>query len=255
MENHQPTALFISGFDPGGGAGLIADTRAAATLHCRALGVLTCNTVQDDHTVSRCTPADPVLFADQIDTLITTSEFNAIKIGLIPNAKLIDILADKLHTVLSNHPDTPIVLDPVIISGSGYRFCDDITVTALTDCLLPLATVITPNLSEAQQLIPNTTCPGDMAADMLARGCRSVLITSEGKSADTLTHRLYRHRQNPLSITCELLPGRYHGSGCTLASAIACFFAAENTCADAVTKAIEFTYRYLRTVKPVQDNR
>lgn len=252
MENFQPTVLFVSGFDPGGGAGLIADTRVAITLNCRTVAALSCHTVQNEHSVSQCTPINTALFANQIDTLIASYDIDTVKIGLIPDRDLIDILAAKLHGKINGSPGTKVILDPVISSGNGYRFCDDATIVALFDRLLPLTTVVTPNLTEAQQLAPDTMYARDMADRMLMRGCEAVLITSEEKSADTLIHRLYRRRHRPLAIACRRLPGRYHGSGCTLSAAIACFCAGGNTIPDATTKASEFTYRHLNTIATVK---
>ncbi len=252
MENSQPTILFVSGLDPGGGAGLIADARVAVSLNCRILGALSCHTVQNECVVEQCAPVDPALFASQLDTLMTSYEIDALKIGLIPDSGLIDILADKLHDKLCVHPDMRVVLDPVIRSGNGYQFCDDATIAALFDRLLPLATIATPNLAEAQRLVPDAADAGDIASEMLTQGCEAALITGEEKSADTLTHKLYRRRQSPLPIACKRLPGRYHGSGCALAAAIACFLAADRTTVAAAAEAVEFTYCYLHAVAAVK---
>ena len=245
MNALYPNILTISGFDPCGGAGLIADIKTLNSLGCRALGIISCQTIQNDSRVSQCIASDPQLVGSQIDDLTENYRIDAIKIGLLPDTKLIRLIAEKIDRIRQKNL-TPVVLDPVITSSSGYSFCDAEVVASLVQHLLPFVTLATPNLSEAKQLAGNITPASAIAKKLLNGGCQSLLITTEEESDDRLTHRLYQPNTPPIAIDCERLNVCYHGSGCILASSIAAHLAHGDALNEAVHKANDFTYNHLR---------
>ena len=262
------TILAVSGLDPGGGAGARADAETAAALGARALAVITCRTRQDSVNAQSCAPADADAVRRRIGELAANEPIAAIKIGLTPSAPVVDAVADALAAL----PNTPVVLDPVLAAGGGYLFCDDVTAARIASRLLPLATVVTPNLAEATRLAAVVAMPdaaarretvaaalkpaaaqcaapaghaAAMAAKILNTGCGAVLITGESESNGQLRHRLYRNGAPPCDITCQRLPHRYHGSGCTLSSALAVELARGASIVEAARRAHDYTYRCL----------
>lgn len=267
MNTHaQLTILAVSGLDPGGGAGARADAETAAALGARALTVITCRTRQDSVNARSCTPADAAEVRRRICELAAAEPVAAVKIGLTPSVSVVDAVADALAAL----PGTPVVLDPVLAAGGGYVFCDDATTARIAARLLPLATVATPNRSEAARLtavaaaanIAETAQRAAHAADaaamagkILESGCGAVLITGESESDGQLRHRLYRNGAPPCDITCRRLPHRYHGSGCTLSSALAVELARGATIAEAARCAHDYTYHcLLRAAIPPHGN-
>ncbi|MDD9806944.1 MAG: bifunctional hydroxymethylpyrimidine kinase/phosphomethylpyrimidine kinase [Gammaproteobacteria bacterium] len=235
------TILAVSGLDPGGGAGARADAETAAALGARALAVITCRTRQDSVNAQSCAPADADAVRRRIGELAANEPIAAVKIGLTPSAPVVDAVADALAAL----PNTPVVLDPVLAAGGGYLFCDDATTARIAARLLPLSTVATPNLSEAARLAAVVDDAAAMAAKILNTGCGAVLITGESESNGQLRHRLYRNGAPPCDITCQRLPHRYHGSGCTLSSALAVELARGASIVEAARRAHDYTYRCL----------
>ena len=234
----HPKILIISGIDPSGGAGLIADIETVHALGCRASAVITCQTIQTEQDATACVPSDPAWFKRQLLATLKAYSFSIIKIGLTPSLEIIDAIADALISVRC-----PIVLDPIIVAGGGYIFCDDKTVAALVAKLIPLCDLITPNAEELKRLTG-----GDEGAvvALLENGCKAVLVSSEYHKAGYLHHCLYRSDHPRHTYTAKHLPHRYHGSGCTLASAIVAYLAHGNELTEAIRQAQEFTYHCLQ---------
>ena len=234
----HPQILIISGFDPSGGAGLIADIETVHALGCRTSAVITCQTIQTEQNATACVPSDTAWFSRQLHSVIETYSFSAIKIGLTPSIEIIDIVAGALARL-----SCPIVIDPIIAAGGGYVFCDSKTVNHLAEKLIPLCDITTPNVEELKYLVGISD---QDAATLLKRGCKAVLVSSQYKKESYLHHRLYRLQHPPITFTDKHLPHRYHGSGCTLASAIAAYLAYGKELVSAIRLAQEFTYNCLR---------
>lgn len=232
-----PNILVFSGFDPSGGAGLIADVETANALGGHATGIITCQTLQNNENASACIATDVGLFKKQLKCLGELNQFDAVKIGLVPSVEIADAIADVLLQV-----SCPTVIDPIIAASGGYSFCDQTVVQFIARRLLPLCDVATPNAQEVVQLAQTKLHP---AMALLAQGAKAILVTSEFEEHGYLYHCLYRSNAEPYLCDCERLPGNYHGGGCTLASAIAVYLALKIDLPEAIDVAQAFTYQCL----------
>ena len=201
----QPCVLVFSGLDPSGGAGIAADLTAIAAQGVHALPIVTALTVQDQNRVYSVAPVASDLLLRQADALIDALPIGAVKIGIPGSRANADAIACVIKRLRQRFPLLPVVLDPVLASGCGDTLTRGDAAAALVP-LLPLATVLVPNLPEAALL--------DMS------GCQHVLVTGGHGVGPFIVNRwltagLEREWQ------WERLPGEYHGSGCTLAAAIA----------------------------------
>lgn len=228
-----PLVLSFAATDPTGGAGLQADVLTLAALGCHPLSVATAITVQDTHGVTRVEPLEAQLVAEQAARLLAELAVAAFKIGVVASAAN----AQAIAAVLAAHPRVPVVLDPVLASGRGDALADAATRDALREALLPRATVLTPNTLEARAL-------GGVAA-CLARGCRYVLVTGTHAETPEVVNTLHGAQGVVREDRWPRLPGSYHGSGCTLAAAIAARLAHGDPVPAAVRAAQDYTWRAL----------
>jgi hydroxymethylpyrimidine/phosphomethylpyrimidine kinase len=228
-----PLVLSFAAADPTGGAGLQADVLTFAALGCHPLSVLTALTVQDTHGVSRMQALDARLVAEQAQCLLDELRVAAFKIGVVASAAN----AAAIAAILAQHPRVPVVLDPVLASGRGDPLADAAVLAALREHLLPRTTVLTPNTLEARAL--------GGVADCLARGCKYVLLTGTHADTPEVVNTLYGAAGAVREDRWPRLPGSYHGSGCTLASAIAARLAHGDAVPEAVRAAQDFTWRAL----------
>jgi hydroxymethylpyrimidine/phosphomethylpyrimidine kinase len=228
-----PLVLSFAATDPTGGAGLQADVLTLAALGCHPLSVATAVTVQDTHGVARVAALEAQLVAEQAARLLAELAVAAFKIGVVASAAN----AQAIAAVLAAHPRVPVVLDPVLASGRGDALADAATRDALREALVPRATVLTPNTLEAQAL-------GGVAA-CLARGCRYVLVTGTHAETPEVVNTLHSAQGVEREDRWPRLPGSYHGSGCTLAAAIAARLAHGDPVPAAVRAAQDYTWRAL----------
>jgi hydroxymethylpyrimidine/phosphomethylpyrimidine kinase len=239
----QPTIVMtFAGHDPSGGAGLQADIETLASLDCHATTVITALTVQDTGDVKTFTalPADHV--TAQAQTLLADMPVAAFKIGMLGSAAN----ARAILGILQDHPNIPLVLDPVLASGNGTRLGDPELLDALTTLLVPHTTVLTPNSLEARALAPAADSLDDCAIALLERGAEFVLLTGTHEDSPQVVNSLYQGDQLLETFTWERLPHSYHGSGCTLAAAIAGMLARGLDPFHAAHEAQEFTWNALR---------
>ncbi|MCP4283316.1 MAG: hydroxymethylpyrimidine/phosphomethylpyrimidine kinase [Gammaproteobacteria bacterium] len=235
-----PVILTVSGHDPSGGAGIQADIESIVAAGCRAASAVTCLTVQDTINVRQVVASSPALLNDQIRTLLDDIGIAVIKIGLIPNMAILEVITK----FLQDHPDVPVVLDPVLTSGAGTELAGNRLVSAYRKQLLPRTTLITPNSIEARRL-SGTQLMDDCGRELLTQGCQAVLITGTHESDSDVINRLYRHDSDVVTSSWPRLHGCYHGSGCTLASSAAAFIGKGLGLSDAVEKALEYTWNSL----------
>ncbi len=242
----RPVVLAIGGHDPSGGAGLQADIEAVAAQGVHALTLITCLTEQDSCNVQALHPIAPELLSRQAALLQADSPLDAIKIGLLGSRETSEAVTDLIRA----HPAIPVILDPVLAAGGGSDLAGEELLLSLRGSLLPLCDLITPNIPEAIRLsgLESDASPQDCADQLLALGAKAVLITGthDSAAADTITHRLFRPGMAPLSSSWQRLPGEYHGSGCTLTSAIAARLALGEPLEKAVQQALEFSWQALR---------
>ena len=220
------TVLVFSGLDPSGGAGIAADLTAIAAQGVHALPVITALTVQDHNRVHEVEPVDAALIARQAAALIDAIEIDAVKIGICGNRANADAIAAAVTRLRAQRPGLPVVLDPVLASGHGDALARGDARAALAP-LLALATVVTPNLGEAEAL--------DTSA------CEHVLVTGghgEGPEVINCWHSAGQHWE----WRWARLEGEFHGSGCTLAAAIA----ARLALGEPVGKALDTAQAYVQ---------
>ncbi|MBW8077144.1 MAG: hydroxymethylpyrimidine/phosphomethylpyrimidine kinase [Gallionella sp.] len=247
MSESFPLVMCFAATDPSGGAGLQADILTIASMGCHPLSVVTAITVQDTSGVDDVLAMDADWVIDQARAMLEDVPVAAFKIGLLGSVDNIPAIAE----VLADYPDVPLVLDPVLASGRGDELADEDMLEAMCELLIPQTTIITPNSIEARRLAINEDDENDdpsleeCAKRILAMGCEYVLITGTHEQTAKVTNTLYSERGVVRSDSWERLPGIYHGSGCTLASAIAALLAQNVDVPEAVKEAQEYTWQTL----------
>jgi hydroxymethylpyrimidine/phosphomethylpyrimidine kinase len=236
-----PSVMAISGLDPSGGAGIQADIEALASMGCHTAPVITALTVQNTRQASGYVATDPMLLVRQLRTVFADLTIAACKIGMIGSAEI----AVAVARVLAEYPDIPVILDPVLAASAGGALADEATRNALLRELLPLATVVTPNTIEARKLVPAAATLEDCAQALLEGGAEYVLLTGGDEDTEQVINSLYGDGRLIESWSWERLPGSYHGSGCTLAAAIAGLLASGARPEEAVRQAQEYTWESL----------
>ena len=240
MSSVPPIVLTFAGADPTGGAGLQADVLTLASMGCHPLSVVTAVTVQDTSGVERVHAVDSGIVAAQAKRVLAEMRVAAFKLGVLGSAQTIDAIA----RILADAPDIPVVLDPVLASGRGDPLANVEMLDALRELVLPQATIVTPNSIEARRLT-NRNVLKDCAMDMLDCGAEYVLVTGTHEPGDEVVNTLYDAGGVVREDRWQRLPGQYHGSGCTLASAIAAALANGLAMPEAVRDAQEFTFQAL----------
>jgi len=230
--------LIIAGSDSGGGAGIQADIKTVAMLGGHPMTAVTAVTAQNTLGVDAIHPIPAEMILSQIDAVIADIGVDAVKIGMIGSAFAAKQVAARLQELKSLQPDIPIVFDPVMVATSGGVLADDATIAAFGR-LMDVATIATPNLPELKRL----TSEEDPVAAALhlvgAHGC-AVLIKGGHEEGDALADALIEEDNMTSWQGQRIETTSTHGTGCTLASAIAFFLAEGTTLADAVARAREF---------------
>ena len=252
-----PIVMTFSACDPTGGAGLQADLLTITSMGCHAATIATGFTVQDTAGVEDFVAVDADHVDDQARTILEDMPVAAFKIGVLGDVETVAVVAE----IVSDYPDLPVILDPVLASGRGDVFADDETLLAIRELLLPQTTLLTPNSYEARRLaaLDDGTDPDDgerttlalevAAARLMAWGVEYVLVTGTHENTPEVVNTLYGSEgDNKVLIRSDSwkrLPGSYHGSGCTLASAIASLLASGVDLEDAVREGQEYTWHTL----------
>lgn len=241
-----PIVLTFAASDPSGGAGLQADVLTLAAMGCHPLSVLTAFTVQDTMGVEGVQALDAEWVADQARCLLEDMPVDAFKIGVLGSVENIAAIAE----ILSDYPDVPLILDPVLASGRGDEFATEAMTHALRELLLPQTTILTPNSMEARRLAEAeddeeptlTVC----AERLLGMGAEFVLITGTHEATPEVVNTLYGRGGIVRADAWPRLQGSFHGSGCTLASAIAAMLANGLDVPEAVREAQDYTWHTLK---------
>jgi hydroxymethylpyrimidine/phosphomethylpyrimidine kinase len=253
MSPHHPLLLTIAGSDSGGGAGIQADLKTFAAHGAYGMSVITALTAQNTCEVRAVLEVPPEIVAAQIDAVLDDIGADAVKIGMLASAPLIRTVASRLRAHLRG-TDVPVVLDPVMVAKSGDRLLREDAVAALKEELLPLATLVTPNLPELEVLtnLPvGTEAEQQRAAEALAALGPAVLAKgghAQGAQvvdlllADGNIHRFTHPRLHTRST---------HGTGCTLSSAIAARLGAGEELPLAVQGAIRYLQGAMAAAYPV----
>jgi hydroxymethylpyrimidine/phosphomethylpyrimidine kinase len=242
-----PLVLSFAASDPTGGAGIQADLLTLASMGCHPLSVITALTVQDTAGVDEILVIDADWVSDQARMLLEDMPVAAFKMGMLGSVETIAAIAE----ILSDYPEIPVILDPVLASGRGDEFSTDDMIAAMRELIIPQTTIITPNSNEARRLAlfesedEDISLP-DCAKRLIELGCEYVLITGTHENTPRVLNSLFNSNGMVQTDAWDRLPGSYHGSGCTLASAIAATLAYGQDMPQAVREAQEYTYETLK---------
>jgi hydroxymethylpyrimidine/phosphomethylpyrimidine kinase len=238
QEKHYPRVLSIAGSDSGGGAGIQADLKTFSALGCYGMTAITAITAQNTQGVRAIHGIPPDILAAQIDAVIEDIGADAVKIGMLHAPEIVRVVAQAIR----RHQLRQVVLDPVMVATSGDRLIAQETVAVLVQELFPLATVITPNLDEAELLLGHKI--GGIAAlepaarELLALGTQNVLLKGGHLKGDEVVDLLLLPGQDPVRLASPRIASRnVHGTGCTLSSAIAAHLATGHHLEEAVRLA------------------
>lgn len=255
--NRAPVVLCIAGFDPSGGAGLLADTRACRAFGAFAVCAQTALVIQNSQGVRAVHASAPDVLKSQLETLVDDSAIGAVKVGMLPDLEALEAILPTLQILVNS--GVPLVVDPVLAPSSGPRFVDEALLEALRTKLFPLATLVTPNAPEAARLCDlevNNAPSAELAARSLMTrwGARAVLLKG-GHLAPRVDERrgavkLMETNVNEFVVDWffdgfevrELRAARVEGvevrgTGCLLASAIAAQLARDVALLDAARAA------------------
>jgi hydroxymethylpyrimidine/phosphomethylpyrimidine kinase len=240
--------------DPSSGAGLQADILALASIGCHPLSVVTGVTVQDTVGVESVLPLDADWINDQARTILEDVQVAAFKLGLLGSVENVAVIAE----IMADYPDVPLLIDPILTSGRGDDLTNEEMQAAMCELLFPQATLITPNSLEARRLayyeendeIKHSSLD-ECAQRLLAMGTEYVMITGTHERTTDVVNALYggnMQSENSLikAYHWERLSGSYHGSGCTLTSAIAACLAHGLSMEEAIQEAQEYTWQTLK---------
>ncbi len=241
-----PAVLIFAATDPSGGAGIQADVLTLASMGCHPLSVVTAITVQDSSGVEGVMPIDADWVTDQARAILEDIPVAAFKIGVLGSAENVAAVAE----IVADYPEIPLVLDPVLASGRGDEFASEETLSAIREMLIPQCTIITPNTPELRRLaLEDDDDEGrieKLALRLIEMGAEFVLVTGTHEATPDVINSLYFDKGLLRSDNWQRLPGSFHGSGCTLASALAATVARGLDISEAVREAQEYTWQTLK---------
>ncbi|MET3115173.1 hydroxymethylpyrimidine/phosphomethylpyrimidine kinase [Pedobacter sp. CG_S7] len=247
-----PSVLTIAGSDCSGGAGIQADLKTFAALGCYGTSAITAVTVQNTLGTSKIHNLPPELVQEQVIAVMEDIKCGAIKIGMVHNRQLIEAIA----VVIKNYA-IPIIFDSVMVASSGDQLIENDAVEALKTTLIPLCTLVTPNLDEAAVLTSmKINTAGDMenaAIRLIEDGCKAVLIKGGHlKGPELFDIYLDQQGKQQLFKSTKIDTSNTHGTGCTLSSAIAAFMAMGYELLIAIEMARIYVYRAIENGKNVK---
>jgi len=244
----QGRVLIIAGSDSGGGAGIQADIKTVTALNGFAMTALTALTAQNTEGVHAVHDVPEDFITRQIEVVLEDLGADAIKLGMLHRASVIVSVADALARLA---PDVPVVLDPVMVAKGGHALLEGDAMGAMIEHLIPKAALITPNVPEAEALsglkIDSVNDFARVAEKLAALGAKAVLIKGGHMDGDTLTDGLWQDGEMQLFESTRLDTRHTHGTGCTLASAIACGLAQGLDMKAAVKRARAYVHEAIRT--------
>ena len=236
-QSRIPSVLVIAGNDPSGGAGLAADIQAISATGSHPAPVVTSLTVQDTINAYEIEPVEPFFVRFQAETVLKDLQIKAIKLGLLATAEI----GMEVAKLLAKVPEIPVVTDPVLVAAGGARLAEERLLEVYLHEILPRTTVLTPNAEEIRSLAPGETTHSARATRLLSTGCQYVLCKGGDEDTPEVENTLYQRDGQHRSWKWERTPGSHHGSGCTLAAAIASYLAQGESVDRAVRHAQQFT--------------
>ncbi|MES2299822.1 MAG: hydroxymethylpyrimidine/phosphomethylpyrimidine kinase [Pseudomonadota bacterium] len=241
----RPTVLVFAGLDPSGGAGISADIEAISAQGAHPLALVTALTVQDNNRVHAVLPVDAAVLRRQAQVLIDAFDIGAVKIGIPGNGANAAVIAELIAQLRQRRPGLPVVLDPVLASGNGDALARGDALAAVRT-LLAVSTLLVPNLPEAAALRDGAATDAPL--------CEHVLVTG-GHADGAQVLNVWTGPQGARQWQWPRLPGQFHGSGCTLAAAIAARLALGEAMEQALDHAQAYCHRTLEqsyTIGPGQ---
>ena len=248
MSKKLPNVMTFSATDATSGAGLQADVLTIASLRCNPLSIVTGVSVQDTIGVRGLTAINAELVNDQTRTILGDMEISAFKCGLLGSVENIRIIAE----ILEDYPEIPLIIDPVLASGRGDDLVNAEMMKAMLELLFPKSYLITPNSHEARRMvIEGNENFEDLSIDLCAErlkllGSKNILITGADENTEKVINTLYEKSGTVNPFHWDRLPEVYHGSGCTLASAVSAYLALGFNLKTAVEEAQIFTRESLK---------
>jgi hydroxymethylpyrimidine/phosphomethylpyrimidine kinase len=243
-----PAVLVFAATDPSGGAGLQAALLTLSSMGCHPLSVVTGITVQDTTGVEDILAMDAEWVVDQARCILEDVPVAVFKLGVLGSVEIIAAIAE----IVADYPEVPLILDPVLTSGRGDELANEEMLEALRDLILPQTSLVTPNVLELMRLAydeaPEEERPdyARAAMEVLESGCEFVLVTGTHAPGVQVVNTLYGREGVIRSDRWDRLPGSYHGSGCTLSSAIAASLAQGLPIPEAVAEAQDYTWQTLK---------
>jgi hydroxymethylpyrimidine/phosphomethylpyrimidine kinase len=242
---YTPIAMTIAGSDSGGGAGIQADLKAFAALGVYGCSAIASLTAQNTQGVQGVLPIPPAFVQAQIQSVLNDIQVGAIKTGMLATAEIISAVAESLGGC-----DIPLVLDPVMVATSGDRLLAEDAINTLIAKLIPRATILTPNLLEAAALLNRSVAISidemqQQAELLLAMGAQAVLIKGGHSTGEQATDLLLTQAGVELFSAARIATKNTHGTGCTLASAIAAGLAKKLPLREAVAQAKDYLHNAL----------
>ena len=237
------SVLLFSGLDPSGAAGVSADIETINQFGVTPLPIITTLTAQNTQRVLSLEPTKSSLLELQFKLIDEDISFNTVKIGLLGSPYQVKVISK----LLREKRGVNIVLDPIISSSTEHILSSNEMIDAMKKELIPLCLILTPNLAELNALAPGL----NEESAISSLNCPWVLLTTSDSSEIQVEHRLYHDSNLIRKFTYKKLAGQYHGSGCTLSSAIAALVALDVAVEDACEKALDYTYQSLLSAKKV----
>ena len=237
------SVLLFSGLDPSGAAGVSADIETINQFGVTPLPIITTLTAQNTQRVLSLEPTKSSLLELQFKLIDEDISFNTVKIGLLGSPYQVKVISK----LLRDRRGVNIVLDPIISSSTEHVLSSNEMIDAMKKELIPLCLILTPNLAELNALAPGL----NEESAISSLNCPWVLLTTSDSSEIQVEHRLYHDSNLIRKFTYKKLAGQYHGSGCTLSSAIAALVALDVPVEDACEKALDYTYQSLLSAKKV----
>ncbi|MCF0053752.1 bifunctional hydroxymethylpyrimidine kinase/phosphomethylpyrimidine kinase [Dyadobacter sp. LJ53] len=251
--NRYPTILTIAGSDSGGGAGIQADLKTIGALGGYGASAITALTAQNTLEVRAVFPVPAAFLKEQLLTVLDDIQVDAVKIGMIGTVENALIIAD----IIAQFNPKFVVIDPVLTSTSGTKLATTEMISVFWERLFPIADLVTPNMDEAKLLL--STEIGSLetmkkaASEMVAKGCKAVLLKGGHMVSEKLFDVLVQKTQEVLVFESDFIPSQnLHGTGCTLSSAIATFMAHGNSLPEAIIFAKEYISAAIEAGKDVK---
>jgi hydroxymethylpyrimidine/phosphomethylpyrimidine kinase len=241
-----PVALTIAGSDSGGGAGIQADLKTFTAFGVYGASVLTALTAQNTRGVRAIADVDPAFVAQQLDAVFEDLDIGAAKTGMLARTPVVEAVAERLHA----HRVAHLVVDPVMVASSGDILLQENAISALKNALLPLASIVTPNLREAELLTGRkVNNPSEMrkaAKAMLDLGAHAALVKGGHLEGDALD--IFYDGREFREFSAPRVPGtNTHGTGCTLSAAIAAGLARGDQMLTAIENAKNYVTLAIQT--------